>query len=90
MKLRPIEEHLVVKPENATAEKTIGGIIIPDTAKEKPQIAEVIAVGTDEDLQKIVKVGDKVLFGKYSGTEVEIEGEKLLILSKDDILAIVE
>ncbi len=90
MKLRPIEEHLVVKPENATAEKTIGGIIIPDTAKEKPQIAEVIAVGTDEDLQKIVKVGDKVLFGKYSGTEIEIEGEKLLILSKDDILAIVE
>lgn len=90
MKLRPIEEHLVVKPENATVEKTIGGIIIPDTAKEKPQIAEVIAVGTDEDLQKIVKVGDKVLFGKYSGTEVEIEGEKLLILSKDDILAIVE
>ncbi len=90
MKLRPIEEHLVVKPETAGAEKTIGGIIIPDTAKEKPQIAEVIAVGTDEDLQKIVKVGEKVLFGKYSGTEVEIEGEKLLILSKDDILAIVE
>ncbi|MBP7205637.1 MAG: co-chaperone GroES [Candidatus Cloacimonetes bacterium] len=90
MKLRPIEEHLVVKPENATAEKTIGGIIIPDTAKEKPQIAEVMAVGNDEDLQKIVKVGDKVLFGKYSGTEVEIEGAKLLILSKDDILAIVE
>ncbi len=81
MKLRPIEEHLVVKPENATAEKTIGGIIIPDTAKEKPQIAEVMAVGNDEDLQKIVKVGDKVLFGKYSGTEVEIEGAKLLILS---------
>ncbi len=90
MKLRPIEEHLVVKPENATAEKTVGGIIIPDTAKEKPQIAEVIAVGTDDDLQKIVKVGDKILFGKYSGTEIELEGEKLLILSKDDILAIVE
>ncbi|HQP84609.1 MAG TPA: co-chaperone GroES, partial [Candidatus Syntrophosphaera thermopropionivorans] len=71
-------------------EKTVGGIIIPDTAKEKPQIGEVIAVGTDEDLQKIVKVGDKVLYGKYSGTEVEVEGEKLLILSKDDILAIVE
>ncbi|MDD3465061.1 MAG: co-chaperone GroES [Candidatus Cloacimonetes bacterium] len=90
MKLRPIEEHLVVKPDSAIAEKTVGGIIIPDTAKEKPHIAEVIAVGTDEDLQKIVKVGDRVLFGKYSGTEIEIEGEKLLILSKDDILAIVE
>ena len=58
--------------------------------KEKPQIGEVLAVGTDEDLQKIVKVGDKVLYGKYSGTEVEVEGEKLLILSKDDILALVE
>lgn len=90
MKLRPIEDNLVVKLETATEEKTVGGIIIPDTAKEKPQIAEVIAVGTDEDLKEIVKVGDRILFGKYSGTEVEIEGEKLLILSKDDILAIVE
>ncbi len=90
MKLRPIEDRVVVKIETASAEKTIGGIIIPDTAKEKPQMAEVIAVGTDEDLEKIVKVGDKVLYGKYSGTEVEIDGEKLLILSKSDILAIVE
>lgn len=90
MKLRPIEEHVVVKLETAAQEKKIGGIIIPDTAKEKPQMAEVVAVGTDEDLQKIVKVGDVVLYGKYAGTEVEIEGQKLLILSKDDILAIVE
>jgi len=90
MKLKPIEDHLVVKVPAAAEEKTIGGIIIPDTAKEKPQIGEVLAVGTDEDLQKIVKVGDKVLYGKYSGTEVEVEGEKLLILSKDDILALVE
>jgi chaperonin GroES len=89
MKLKPIEDHVVVKIET-TQEKMIGGIIIPDTAKEKPQMAEVIAVGTDEDLQKIVKTGDKVLFGKYSGTEIELEGEKLLILSKSDILAIVE
>jgi chaperonin GroES len=90
MKLKPIEDHIVVKVPTAVEEKTVGGIIIPDTAKEKPQSGEVIAVGTDEDLQKIVKVGDKVLYGKYSGTEVEVEGEKLLILSKDDILAIVE
>lgn len=90
MKLRPIEDRVVVKIQTAAQEKTIGGIIIPDTAKEKPQMAEVIAVGTDEDLAKIVKVGDKVLYGKYSGTEVEIDGEKLLILSKSDILAIVE
>ena len=65
-------------------------MVSADTAKEKPQIAEVIAVGNDEDLQKIVKVGDKVLFGKYAGTEIEFEGEKLLILSKSDLLAIVE
>lgn len=90
MKLRPIEDHVVVKLNTATQEKTIGGIIIPDTAKEKPQMAEVIAVGTDEDLQKIVKVGDKVLYGKYAGTEIELDGDKLLILSKSDILAIVE
>ncbi|HPV15034.1 MAG TPA: co-chaperone GroES [Candidatus Cloacimonadota bacterium] len=90
MKLRPIEDRVVVQVETAAAEKTIGGIIIPDTAKEKPQIAEVIAVGTDEDLIKCIKVGDKVLYGKYSGTEVELDGKKLLILSKSDILAIVE
>lgn len=90
MKLRPIEDHVVVKISTAAQEKTVGGIIIPDTAKEKPQMAEVIAVGTDEDLQKIVKIGDKVLYGKYAGTEIELEGEKLLILSKSDILAIVE
>ncbi len=90
MNIRPVEDHLAVKLSTLENEKTIGGIIIPDTAKEKPQIAEVIAVGNDEDLQKIVKVGDKVLFGKYAGTEIELEGEKLLILSKSDLLAIVE
>lgn len=90
MKLRPIEDNVVVKLAAAAEEKTIGGIIIPDTAKEKPQIAEVIAVGTDEDLQSIIKVGDNVLYGKYSGTEIELDGEKYLILSKSDILAIVE
>ncbi len=89
MKLKPIEDHVVVKTETVQ-EKKVGGIIIPDTAKEKPQMAEVIAVGTDEDLQKIVKVGDMVLYGKYAGTEIELGGEKLLILSKSDILAIVE
>jgi chaperonin GroES len=90
MKLRPIEDHVVVKIATAAEEKKIGGIIIPDTAKEKPQVAEIIAVGTDEDLQKIVKVGDKVLYGKYAGTEIELEGVKYLILSKSDILAVVE
>jgi len=90
MKLKPIEDKLVVQLGTAAAEKTVGGIIIPDTAKEKPQMADVIAVGTDEDLKKIIKVGDKVLFGKYSGTEVELEGVKYLILAKSDVLAIVK
>lgn len=90
MKLRPIEDHVVVKLNRSNEEKVVGGIIIPDTAKEKPQMAEVVAVGTDEELQKIVKVGDTVLYGKYAGTEIEIESEKYLILSKSDILAIVE
>ncbi len=90
MKLRPIEDHVVVKVPTSGEEKKVGGIIIPDTAKEKPQIAEVIAVGTDEDLKKAIKVGDKVLYGKYAGTEIELEGVKYMILAKDDILAVVE
>lgn len=90
MKLRPIEDHVVVKVASDAEEKKVGGIIIPDTAKEKPQIAEIIAVGDDEDLKKVVKKGDKVLYGKYAGTEIELEGVKYLILSKSDILAVVE
>ena len=90
MKLRPIEDHVVVKLSVEAEEKKIGGIIIPDTAKEKPQMAEVVGVGTDEDLKKAVKVGDKVLFGKYAGTEIELDGVKYLILSKSEILAVVE
>jgi len=90
MKLRPIEDHVVVKIASDAEEKKIGGIIIPDTAKEKPQMAEVVGVGTDEDLKKAVKVGDKVLYGKYAGTEIELDGVKYLILSKSDILAVVE
>ncbi|MCB5253101.1 MAG: co-chaperone GroES [Candidatus Cloacimonadaceae bacterium] len=90
MKLRPIEDHVVAKVAASTEEKTYGGLIIPDTAKEKPQIAEIIAVGNDEDLQKIVKVGEKVLYGKYAGTEIELDGDKFLILAKSDILAVIE
>lgn len=90
MKLRPIEDHVVAKVAAATEEKKYGGLIIPDTAKEKPQIAEIIAVGNDEDLQKIVKVGEKVLYGKYAGIEIELDGVKYLILAKSDILAVVE
>jgi len=89
MKLKPLDDRVVIEPKELE-EKNVGGIIIPDTAKEKPQIGEIIAVGTDEDLVKMVKTGDKILYAKYGGTEVEIENKKYIIISKSDILAIIE
>ncbi len=95
MKIRPLHDRVIVKREDEE-EKTKGGIIIPDTAKEKPVEGEVVAVGDGkvaDDGKKIaleVKAGDKVLFGKYAGTEIQIEGEENLIMREDDIIAIVE
>ena len=85
---------MLVKRLDEAEEQKVGGIIIPDTAKEKPQEAEIVAVGPGriEDGERVgleVSVGDKVLIGKYSGTEVKIEGEEFLIMREDDILAIV-
>jgi chaperonin GroES len=81
---------VLVKPAPAE-EKTIGGIIIPDTAKEKPLQGEVLAVGAGtKDEEMVLKAGDSVLYGKYSGTEVELDGEKYLIMRQNDILAVVE
>jgi len=94
MKIKPLEDRVVVKTAPAD-EKGMGGIIIPDTAKEKPQKGKVMAVGTgkvSETGDKIpihVKVGDTVLYGKYSGTEVTIDGEEYLIVRESDILAII-
>ncbi|MEK6756197.1 MAG: co-chaperone GroES [Bacteroidota bacterium] len=93
MTLKPLADRVVVKPSPAE-EKTKGGIIVPDTAKEKPVWGEVIAVGpgrVSDDGKQIpseVKVGDRVLYGKYSGTEVTIDGEELLIMRESDIFAI--
>jgi chaperonin GroES len=95
MKLRPLGDRIVVEPLEAE-EKTKGGIILPDTAKEKPQEGKVVAVGkgkTDESGKLIpmeVKVGDKVLYGKYAGTEITIEGKEYMILREEDVLAVVE
>ena len=95
MKMRPLHDRLLVKRIEGEA-KSKGGIIIPDTAKEKPQEAKVIAVGTGRvtDEGKLValevKKGDRVLFGKYSGSEVQIEGEEHLIIREEDVLAILE
>ena len=86
--MKPINDRVVVKPHQAE-EKTKGGIIIPDTAKEKPQRGEVIAVGPGkEDHKMSVKVGDTVLYGKYAGTELQHEGNDYLIMREDDILII--
>jgi chaperonin GroES len=89
MNIKPLADRVLVVPAPAE-ERTIGGIIIPDTAKEKPLKGEVVAVGNgtkDEDM--VVKVGDTVLYGKYAGTELELDGTKYLIMRQSDILAIV-
>ena len=86
--VKPLSDRVLVEPA-AAEEKTAGGIIIPDTAKEKPQKGKVIAVGTGKVDEPItVKVGDTVLYGKYAGTEIELDGEKYLIMRQSDILAI--
>jgi chaperonin GroES len=95
MKLRPLQDRIIVK-RIKEEEKTAGGIIIPDTAKEKPQEGKVIAVGKGKILENgkvsptTVKKGDRVLFGKYAGTDIKIDGEEHLIMREDDILAIIK
>ena len=94
MKVRPLHENLLIR-RIEEKETVKGGIIIPDTAKEKPQEGQVIAVGNGKILEngtKValdVKVGDKVLFGKYSGTDIKIDGEELLIIRESDVLAVI-
>lgn len=86
--IRPLSDRVLIKPAEAE-EKTSTGIIIPDTAKEKPMEGEVIAIGQGKKDEPItVKVGDKVLYGKYSGTEINIDGNKYLIMRESDIYAI--
>lgn len=90
MSFKPINDRVVVKPAPAD-EKTTGGIIIPDTAKEKPQRGKVIAVGPGkDDVKMTVKVGDTVLYGKYAGQELSYEGTDYLIMREDDILVILK
>jgi len=95
MKLRPLQDRILVKRVEEE-EKTKGGIIIPDTAKEKPAEGKVTAVGNgklDDDGKRVpleIKKGDRILFGKYSGTEVNVEGEEYLIMREDDVLGVIE
>ena len=94
MKFRPLHDRVIIKRE-AEERKSPGGIVIPDTATEKPTYGKVLAVGNGKLLENgtvrplDVKVGDKILFGKYSGTEVKLEGEEVVVMREEDILAIV-
>jgi len=96
MKFRPLQDQVLIKRLEDDTEKTKGGLYIPDSAKEKPQQGKVMAVGKGRvnDEGKItpldVKTGDKVLFGKYSGSEIKVDGEELLIMREEDILGVVE
>lgn len=95
MKIRPLHDRVVVRRMEEEL-KTAGGIVIPDSAKEKPMQGEIIAIGAGKVLDNgdvralAVKVGDKVLFGKYSGTEVKVNGEELVVMREDDIMGVVE
>ena len=88
MNIKPLADRVLVKP--APAEEKIGGIIIPDTAKEKPLRGEIVAAGngTKDEVMEL-KTGDVVLYGKYSGTEIDLEGEKFLIMRQSDVLAVI-
>jgi chaperonin GroES len=96
MKIRPLHDRVVVKRLEEEEEKTSGGLFIPDSAKEKPQKGEVVAAGDGKKNEdgKVspldVKVGDKILFGKYSGNEIKVDGEECLIMREDEILAVLE
>ena len=90
MNIQPLADRVHVLPK-AAEEKTIGGIIIPDTAKEKPLQGEVVATGNGtKDEEMVLKVGDQVLYGKYSGTEIEYEGVKYLMMRQSDVMAIIK
>ena len=89
MNIKPLADRVLVLP--APAEEKVGGIIIPDTAKEKPQHGAVVAVGQGaKDEPMVLKEGDEILYGKYSGTEIEFEGTKYLIMRQSDVLAVVQ
>ena len=89
MNIKPLADRVLIRP-TAAEEVTIGGIIIPDTAKEKPLKGEIIAVGNGtKDEEMILKAGDIVLYGTYAGTEIELEGEQFLIMRQSDVLAVI-
>ncbi len=89
MKVKPLDDRVLVEVA-VEEEKTASGIIIPDTAKEKPRMGKVVAVGTDEELQEIIKVGDNILFAKYGGEDITVGADEYKIVQRGDILAVIE
>ncbi len=89
MKVKPLDDRVLVEVA-VEEEKTASGLIIPDTAKEKPRMGKVVAVGTDEDLQEIIKVGDNILFAKYGGEDITVGNNEYKIVQRGDILAVIE
>ncbi|MGD9488394.1 MAG: co-chaperone GroES [Calditrichaceae bacterium] len=88
MNIKPLDDRILIEQVEEEVQK-VGSIIIPDSAKEKPRMGKVVAVGTDEDLKELVKVGDTVLYSKYSGDEIKVENREYLIVQRSDVLAIV-
>jgi len=89
MQIKPFEDRVLVEPEEVVESKSKAGIILPDTAKEKPRRGRVVEVGTDEELAEKIKVGDTVVYAKFAGDEIEFEGKNYLIISSGDILAVI-
>ena len=90
MQIKPFEDRVLVEPEEVMESRSKAGIILPDTAKEKPRRGKVVEVGTDEELAEKIKVGDTVVYAKFSGDEIELEEKKYLIISRGDILAVIK
>jgi len=90
MQIKPFEDRVLIEPEEVEESKSKGGIILPDTAKEKPRRGKVVEVGTDEELAEKIKVGDTIVYAKFTGDEIEPEGRKCLIISRSDILAVIK
>ncbi len=89
MQIKPFDDRVLIEPEEVAESKSKAGIILPDTAKEKPRRGKVVEVGTDEELAEKIKIGDTVVYAKFTGDEIEFEERKYLIISRSDILAVI-
>jgi len=91
MNIQPLDDRVLIEKSEESGEQKVGSIIIPDTAsKEKPTMGKVVAVGTDEDLQENIKVNDTIIYSKYAGDEIKVDGQEYMIIQRSDILAIVK